>query len=95
VQEDQADSGAKHEANGGHAGDRDVAVYRLSGAFCFGAAVAIASLFDRIGDTHRALIMDFSAVPFIDSSGAHSIEGLVRKAQKRGVTAYFTAHPRW
>jgi SulP family sulfate permease len=90
VQEDQADSGTGSEANGGHAGDPNVAVYRMSGAFFFGAAGAIASLFDRIGDTHRALIMDFSAVPFIDSSGAHAIEGLVRKAQKRGVEVYFT-----
>jgi sulfate permease, SulP family len=90
VQDDEADSGTGHEANGGNGSDPDVAVYRMSGAFFFGAAGAIASLFDRIGDTHRALIMDFSAVPFIDSSGAHAIEGLVRKAQKRGVEVYFT-----
>ena len=67
-----------------------MAIYRISGAFFFGAAGAIASLFDRIGDTHRALILDFSAVPFIDSSGAHAIEGLVRKASRRGVDIYFT-----
>jgi SulP family sulfate permease len=47
-------------------------------------------LFDRLGDTHRALVIDFSAAPFVDSSGAHAIEGLVRKAQKRGVEVYFT-----
>ena len=90
VAEDEADSAPRTHANGEQVSDRDVAVYRISGAFFFGAAGAIASLFDRIGDTHRALVIDFSAVPFIDSSGAHAIEGLVRKAQKRGVEVYFT-----
>jgi SulP family sulfate permease len=90
VPEDQADSAPRAGANGNQVSDRNVAVYRISGAFFFGAAGAIASLFDRIGDTHRALVIDFTAVPFIDSSGAHAIEGLVRKAQKRGVEVYFT-----
>jgi len=90
VAEDQADGAARPGPNGEQVSDRNVAVYRISGAFFFGAAGAIASLFDRIGDTHRALVLDFSAVPFIDSSGAHAIEGLVRKAQKRGVEVFFT-----
>jgi SulP family sulfate permease len=90
VAEDQADGSPRTLANNGQVGDRNVAVYRISGAFFFGAAGAIASLFDRIGDTHRALVIDFSAVPFIDSSGAHAIEGLVHKARKRGVEIFFT-----
>jgi sulfate permease, SulP family len=90
VADDQADNAPTIGANGDQVSDRDVAVYRISGAFFFGAAGAIASLFDRIGDKHRALVIDFSAVPFIDSSGAHAIEGLARKARKRGVEIYFT-----
>jgi SulP family sulfate permease len=90
VAEDQADSAPRPGPDGDQLSDRNVAVYRISGAFFFGAAGAIASLFDRIGDTHRVLVLDFSAVPFIDSSGAHAIEGLVRKAQKRGVEVFFT-----
>ncbi|HAE27809.1 MAG TPA: sodium-independent anion transporter, partial [Hyphomonas adhaerens] len=46
---------------------RDVIVYRISGAFFFGAAATIGSVLDRIGDQHRALIVDFSQVPFVDS----------------------------
>jgi SulP family sulfate permease len=42
---------------------RDVIVYRISGAFFFGAAATIGSVLDRIGDQHRALIVDFSQVP--------------------------------
>jgi SulP family sulfate permease len=90
VPEDVADDTPRAGVNGEQVSDRNVAVYRISGAFFFGAAGVIASLFDRIGDTHHALVLDFSAVPFIDSSGAHAIEGLVRKAQKRGVEVYFT-----
>ena len=59
---------------------RDVIVYRISGAFFFGAAATIGSVLDRIGDQHRALIVDFSQVPFVDSTAAHTIEGLVEAA---------------
>jgi SulP family sulfate permease len=90
VAEDQADSAPRLDTESDQVSDKLVAVYRISGAFFFGAAGTIASLFDRIGDTHRALVLDFSAVPFIDSSGAHAIEGLVHKAVRRGVEVFFT-----
>jgi sulfate permease, SulP family len=90
VPEDEADSTPRTGPDVDQVSDRHVAVYRISGAFFFGAAGAVASLFDRIGDTHRALVLDFSAVPLIDSTGAHAIEGLVRKAVRRGVEVYFT-----
>ena len=90
VPEDEADSTPRTGPDVDQVSDRHVAVYRISGAFFFGAASAVASLFDRIGDTHRALVLDFSAVPLIDSTGAHAIEGLVRKAVRRGVEVYLT-----
>jgi SulP family sulfate permease len=90
VAEDQPDSQPHSVGDGEPVTDSRIAIYRLSGAFFFGAAGAIASLFDRIGDTHKALILDFSAVPFIDSSGSHAIEGLVAKALRRRVDIYFT-----
>jgi SulP family sulfate permease len=62
--------------------DPDVAVYRITGAFFFGAAATIGSVLDRIADQHRALVLDFSAVPFIDSTAANSIESLMRKAHR-------------
>ena len=68
--------------------DPDVIVYRISGALFFGAAASIGSVLDRIADTHRALVVDFSAVPFLDSTGANTIAGLVRKASRRGVDVY-------
>ncbi len=72
------------------ANDPTVVVYRISGAFFFGAASSIGSILDRIADTHRTLIVDFSAVPFLDSTGANTIDGLARKATKKGVTLFLT-----
>ncbi|MGB7974624.1 MAG: SulP family inorganic anion transporter [Roseiarcus sp.] len=70
--------------------DPTVVVYRISGAFFFGAAASIGAVLERIGDTHRNLIIDFAAVPFVDSTGARTIEGLAHKAAQRGVGVYLT-----
>lgn len=72
------------------ASDRDVIVYRISGAFFFGAAASIGAVLDRIADRHRALVVDFEAVSFLDSTGANTVAGLVRKAAGRGVAVYIT-----
>lgn len=68
--------------------NRDVAVYRISGAFFFGAAASIGTVFDSIAETHKALVLDFSAVPFVDSSGANTIESLARKARRKNMHIY-------
>ena len=70
--------------------DPTVVVYRISGAFFFGAAASIGTVLERIGDAHRNLIIDLSAVPFVDSTGAKTIEGLAHKAARRGVGVYLT-----
>ena len=83
---DDAQRAPYHEAGA----DPDIVVYRISGAFFFGAAASIGSVLDRIGDAHRTLIVDFSGSPFIDSTGAHMIEGLVESARRKGVCVYLT-----
>lgn len=92
VPEDKADA-----SNGGRTAyheaveqNPDIVVYRISGAFFFGAAAAIGTVLDRIGDTHRLLVIDLSAVPFIDSTAANTIEGLANKAARRGVRVALT-----
>jgi SulP family sulfate permease len=67
-----------------------VLIYRVSGAFFFGAAAAIESVLTRIGDQHRTLIIDFSAVPLIDSTGAHTIESLIDVAERRKISVVLT-----
>lgn len=68
----------------------DVVVYRITGALFFGATASIGSVLDQIQDSHRALIVDFSEVPFLDSTGANMIEGLAHKTHKRGVALWLT-----
>jgi sulfate permease, SulP family len=70
--------------------DRDVIVYRISGAFFFGAAAAVAAALDRIGEHPRAFVIDFSAVSVIDSTAATAIEGFVRKARRNGALVYIS-----
>jgi SulP family sulfate permease len=68
--------------------DPDVVVYRITGAFFFGAAASVAAALDRIGEHPKAYVIDFSAVPMLDSTAAATIEGFARKARRRGATVY-------
>ena len=92
VEEDMADrpGSARPPFEETFAGSADVAVYRISGAFFFGAAASIGAVLDRIADTHRALVIDLLAVPFIDSTAANTIEGMAHKAGRKGVDVYLT-----
>ncbi len=85
IAEDVADDPGRAPYDAALATDPDVAVYRISGAFFFGAAATVASVLDRIADQHKAFVIDFSAVPFIDSTAANAIETVVRKAHRHGV----------
>jgi len=87
VAEDKTDDayGDRRPYNEALANHPDIVVYRISGAFFFGAAASIGAVLDRIADNHRVLIVDFAAVPFVDSTAVNTIEGLVHKAGKRGV----------
>jgi SulP family sulfate permease len=73
------------------AADPDTAVYRLSGAFFFGAATTVGNALDMVADHRRNLILDFAAVPFLDSSAAKMIEGVVRKAAKAHARVFITS----
>lgn len=68
----------------------DMLVYRITGALFFGASASISSVLDRIQDSPKTLIVDFSSVPFLDSTGAKMIEGLAHKMRKRGVSLWLT-----
>ncbi len=74
----------------GLATDEEVVVYRLSGAFFFGTASILNAVLDRIGDRHKALVIDFSAVPFVDSTAANAIAGIARKAGRHKVRVFAT-----
>ncbi len=86
VRQDQADEGLVYDESA--AKNPEVVIYHIHGAFFFGAAASIGSVLDQIHDTHKALIIDFSAAPFLDSTGANVMEGLAHKTARRGVRLY-------
>jgi SulP family sulfate permease len=64
--------------------DSDVVVYHLRGAYFFGAAATLGAVLDRIAERPRAFVIDFSDVPFIDSTGARSFDLLAHKMARAG-----------
>ncbi len=65
---------------------RGLVVYRLRGAYFFGAAATLARTLDRVADMPDTLVVDFAQVPFVDSSGAHSFATLADKLARRECT---------
>lgn len=85
------------DANGGRlpydpelATDPEILVYRVTGAFFFGAASSVDLIHERIGGRHHAFVVDFSGVPFLDSTAANSLSGLAGSARRHGVGLYIT-----
>jgi SulP family sulfate permease len=70
--------------------DPEVVVYRISGVFFFGAASTVGAVLDNISDRHKAFVIDFSAVPFLDSTAANTIEGICRKAKRTNLRIFIT-----
>ena len=85
---DAADTG-KYDADA--ASERDVIVYRISGAFFFGATAHVLTALERIGRPPKLLILDFTDVPLIDTTAARSLHSFVRKLGKGGTEVYFAA----
>jgi SulP family sulfate permease len=67
----------------------DIQVYRISGAFFFGAAAAVSSVLDRIGQRPKVFILDFTNVPLVDSTATNTLEGFVHKLEDGGTRVYF------
>ncbi|PJF08071.1 SulP family inorganic anion transporter [Pseudorhodobacter sp. MZDSW-24AT] len=68
--------------------NRNRVVYRLRGPYFFGAAARLGGVLDRIAEYPRAFVVDFSDVPFVDSSGARSFELLAHKVARKGGQLY-------
>lgn len=65
--------------------DSDTVVYKISGAFFFGAAASVGAILDRIADQRKNFILDCSDLPVLDSTAAHALEGAARKARQSGI----------
>ncbi len=66
----------------------DRVVYHLEGPYFFGAAAQLGGVLDRIAEAPRALVLDMSAVPLIDSSGARGFHRLADRARRKGGQLY-------
>ncbi|ACL56548.1 SulP family inorganic anion transporter [Methylobacterium nodulans] len=88
VAEDAADAAAADRTpyDARLASDPNVIVYRISGAFFFGAAATVGAALDRLGERPKAYVIDLSEVPLLDSTAAATIEGFARKAGRQGAT---------
>jgi SulP family sulfate permease len=70
--------------------DPDVLVYRITGAFFFGAASTVGTVLDSIADSRKAFVVDFAAVPFLDSTAANAMSRVAAKARRQGVRLFIT-----
>jgi SulP family sulfate permease len=68
---------------------QDVMVYRISGAFFFGATARVNVILDRVVHPPRVFVLDFSEVPFIDITAAAALERFVKRLHKAGTEVYF------
>ncbi|MCU0907033.1 MAG: SulP family inorganic anion transporter [Rhodobacteraceae bacterium] len=64
---------------------RGTLTLRLTGAYFFGSAPLIESVLDRIAERPERLLIDLSAVPLIDQSGARSLAGFVARGLDAGI----------
>jgi SulP family sulfate permease len=92
VPEDVADSenGDRAPYQSALATNPNTIVYRMSGAFFFGAASTVGSILDRVADQRKNFVLDCTAVPFLDSTAANVLEGAAHKAQRAGIHLYIT-----
>lgn len=86
------------EVNGGESAkpenilsnEPDVMVYRLSGAFFFGATSQINLVLDRVIKPPRVFILDFADVPFIDITAARALGSFVQRLRRSGAKVLLT-----
>jgi SulP family sulfate permease len=89
-----AEDGGRTPYDAGLSADPDVMVYRISGAFFFGAASSIGAVLDRLAEQPRSFVLDMAAVPILDSTAANTIEGFSRKLARNGVKLVVTGASR-
>jgi len=88
VERDRADEPRPYDPSEGAV--PGVTVYRIKGAFFFGAAASVGAVLERIADTADTLVLDLSEVPFLDSSAARVLAGLARRCERRGLKLCLT-----
>jgi SulP family sulfate permease len=50
----------------------------------------VGTVLDSIADTRKAFVVDFAAVPFLDSTAANAMSRVAAKAKRQGIRLYIT-----
>jgi SulP family sulfate permease len=85
------DATARTPYDAGKAADPDVIVYRINGAFFFGATARVLPVLERMGEIPRVFVLDFTDVPLIDTTAARALVGFASKLKRAGTDVYFAA----
>ena len=64
---------------------RGVEVYEIDGPFFFGIANKFDSVMKSMGDKPRVRVIRMRKVPFMDSTGLHNLESLIRLSKAEGI----------
>jgi SulP family sulfate permease len=90
ISQDEADTtGSQRAVYDPRVFNGDAMVYRISGAFFFGATAAVSAVLDRIGQHPKVFVLDFTEVPLVDSTAAKALKGFAHKLQRGGTQVYF------
>jgi SulP family sulfate permease len=92
ITDDQADDfdDGRNAYDAAQASAGDIVVYRISGAFFFGATAAVSGVLDRIGQQPRIFVLDFSEVPIVDSTAANALAKFAEKLARVGTFVFLT-----
>ena len=64
---------------------KGVEVYEIDGPFFFGVANKFDDIMNRMGDKPNIRIIRMRRVPFMDSTGLHNLESLIRMSQSENI----------
>lgn len=65
--------------------EKGVEVYEIDGPFFFGVATKFDEVMRNMGDKPLVRIIRMRKVPFIDSTGIHNLESLIKSSQEEGI----------
>jgi SulP family sulfate permease len=88
--EDRADDygGTRMAYDAAAASEADFMIYKISGAFFFGAASSVGAVLDGIGRYPRTFVLEFGEVPLIDITAAKMLETFTHKLRRTGTQVY-------
>lgn len=75
---------------GSGSANADTLIYRVSGAFFFGAASTVEAAMSLVTDPPKTFVLDFANVPYLDSTGANTIAAAAKKARSVGTQLVIT-----